>query len=302
MSDVGLSRLWSVDRDAKRVGAAMLVGLILGAMFVIFGTPNLPSAWAGLLWAAACSAVGWFIGFLFGIPRTLSSDTARTTLPTQNEAEDLKTKAAASRRIADDAAAKKVEADSLANTLAEKLKTASAKAEAAQNAVDNAPGDTTLSTQAENARKDLEKTQAEKKDADAKALEKAITEKRAKDQAEADEVVFAAHSNRDNAPPLKSEISSGPSTAVNTNLEQISDWLTKIIVGVTLVNIDSVAKNLETAASFIGKSLGGAEPESFALAILIYFSTTGLLGSYLLTRLFLQRAFSDAGFIHSDAR
>lgn len=36
---------------------------------------------AALLWAFACCAVGAFLGFIFGIPRSLSSDTARTTVP-----------------------------------------------------------------------------------------------------------------------------------------------------------------------------------------------------------------------------
>jgi hypothetical protein len=46
---------------------------------------------------------------------------------------------------------------------------------------------------------------------------------------------------------------------VNTNLEQISDWLTKIIVGVTLVELNPAIARLEQAAILISKSLCGVE-------------------------------------------
>jgi hypothetical protein len=84
-------------------------------------------------------------------------------------------------------------------------------------------------------------------------------------------------------------------TEVNTNLEQISDWLTKIIVGVTLVEINPALARLGQAASLIAKSLGGEHQLSFGYAILVYFSTSGFLGSYLLTRLYLQLAFGRIG-------
>ena len=41
------------------------------------------------------------------------------------------------------------------------------------------------------------------------------------------------------------------------------------------------------------RALGGKDQASFAYALMLYFSITGFLGSYLLTRLFLQRAFRD---------
>ncbi|GJH14737.1 hypothetical protein CBA19CS11_37885 [Caballeronia novacaledonica] len=62
----------------------------------------------------------------------------------------------------------------------------------------------------------------------------------------------------------------------------------------TLVESKEVIGRLEAAGHVIGQSLGGEDSDSFAMALLIYFFTSGLLGSYLLTRLFLQRAFSDA--------
>ena len=90
----------------------------------------------------------------------------------------------------------------------------------------------------------------------------------------------------------------GSSTTVNTNLEQISDWLTKIIVGVTLVQADTVLKKLHRIAEVIAGCVGALpkleETLPFAYAILIYFSVLGFFGSYLLTRLWLQSAFDAA--------
>ena len=80
---------------------------------------------------------------------------------------------------------------------------------------------------------------------------------------------------------------------MNTNLEEISDWLTKIIVGVTLVELPALLARLGQAAKLIAGSLGGDSRISFAYAVMMYFSVTGFLGGYLLTRLYLQTAFRD---------
>jgi hypothetical protein len=42
----------------------------------------------------------------------------------------------------------------------------------------------------------------------------------------------------------------------NTNLEQISDWLTKIIVGATLVQLGPLAHGIGQLSVFVGHSLG----------------------------------------------
>ena len=83
---------------------------------------------------------------------------------------------------------------------------------------------------------------------------------------------------------------------MNTNLEEISDWLTKIIVGVTLVEVKPLIGRLGQAAILIAGSLGGNSRISFAYAVMMYFTVTGFLGGYLLTRLYLQKAFQKAGF------
>ena len=79
---------------------------------------------------------------------------------------------------------------------------------------------------------------------------------------------------------------------VNTNLEQISDWLTKILVGVGLTQLNQVTPRLMMAADFIAKGLGDNQSQrTLALALLIYFPVLGFISGYLCTRLFLQPAF-----------
>ncbi|MGI8908371.1 MAG: tetratricopeptide repeat protein [Candidatus Sumerlaeaceae bacterium] len=88
--------------------------------------------------------------------------------------------------------------------------------------------------------------------------------------------------------------------AVNTNLEEISDWLTKIIVGLGLVELRSMPDRLHHLALSIAGSLGSSGTAqstyatSLALGMIVGFPSIGFLGGYLSTRLFLQREFSKA--------
>ena len=82
---------------------------------------------------------------------------------------------------------------------------------------------------------------------------------------------------------------------VNTNLEQISDWLTKIIVGVGLVELRTLPDRIQRMAQFIASGIGGTQAdEVFASALIIYFSIIGFLGGYLVTRIYLAGAFTRA--------
>ena len=83
---------------------------------------------------------------------------------------------------------------------------------------------------------------------------------------------------------------------VNTNLEEISDWLTKILVGLGLAELRSVPARLRDTAAYVAGALGGPREQHFALALVVYFTVVGFMGGYLLTRLFLQRAFFMADF------
>jgi hypothetical protein len=74
----------------------------------------------------------------------------------------------------------------------------------------------------------------------------------------------------------------------NTNLEQISDWLTKIIVGLGLVELHTIPKAYMSMAIYVSDAFG-APPvaSSLTAVIMLYFGITGFLSCYLWTRLFL---------------
>jgi hypothetical protein len=85
---------------------------------------------------------------------------------------------------------------------------------------------------------------------------------------------------------------------VNTNLEQISDWLTKIIVGLGLVELRTMPHRLYSAGAWMGGSISNKpqndQVASFCCAFIIFFAIIGFLAGYLLTRLFLAGAFMRA--------
>jgi hypothetical protein len=81
----------------------------------------------------------------------------------------------------------------------------------------------------------------------------------------------------------------------NTNLEQISDWLTKILVGVGLTQLTVIPDKIGHLAAYIAKGLSGTTgPETFSLAVMIYFSVIGFLFGFLWTRLNLGHAMAEA--------
>jgi hypothetical protein len=69
--------------------------------------------------------------------------------------------------------------------------------------------------------------------------------------------------------------------APNTNLEQISDWLTKIIVGATLVQLRPLADDINSLALAVGAQLAtpGAAPVSGA--VMITYFAGGFMWGYL---------------------
>jgi hypothetical protein len=81
----------------------------------------------------------------------------------------------------------------------------------------------------------------------------------------------------------------------NTNLEEVSDWLTKILVGVGLTQLVNAPTKAIAFGHYFGPSLGGgAVGEPFALCVLVYFSVAGFLIAYLWTRLYLGGALAGA--------
>ena len=99
----------------------------------------------------------------------------------------------------------------------------------------------------------------------------------------------------------KSEEQGGAGQAVNTNLEEISDWLTKILVGAGLVQLQGLPATLHKVGTQFQSSLGNSELA--ILGVVINFSVWGFFTGYLLTRLFLAGAFreADTGFRMVDS-
>lgn len=82
----------------------------------------------------------------------------------------------------------------------------------------------------------------------------------------------------------------------NTNLEQISDWLTKILVGVGLVQLGQIGSGLQELADGLAPGLG-QHGKPVAVALLVSFAIAGFLSAYLFTRLRLQSAFALADLV-----
>jgi CheY-like chemotaxis protein len=74
--------------------------------------------------------------------------------------------------------------------------------------------------------------------------------------------------------------------AGNTSLEQISDWLTKIIVGVGLTQLVNVPTALASLGDVVGPALGGFAGSSiFGVLEFLYCTIVGFFAAYLWTRL-----------------
>ena len=95
-------------------------------------------------------------------------------------------------------------------------------------------------------------------------------------------------------PRVNPLVPSRSALVANTNIEQVSDWLTKILVGVGLINFRQIGGFIDGLAVDLSQSLATqAAPasKSFALSLIVYFFVVGLIQGYLLTRLFLSRQF-----------
>ena len=78
----------------------------------------------------------------------------------------------------------------------------------------------------------------------------------------------------------------------NTNLEEVSDWLTKIILGAGLTQLVKVPEKIKGIGEYLQSDFGGSRllPEAIAIHSLVL----GFFIGYLITRLFLAGAFAIA--------
>lgn len=85
------------------------------------------------------------------------------------------------------------------------------------------------------------------------------------------------------AVPRVGEPAAGARLKINNNLVEVSDWLTKIIVGLGLIHLSRVPGYLKSASEYIAPGLQATD--QFAAGLLLYFSVLGFLSGYLITRL-----------------
>jgi len=102
--------------------------------------------------------------------------------------------------------------------------------------------------------------------------------------------------------PSESTPQQSNSIKSNTNLIEISDWLTKIIVGVGLVELNKIPSRLGELSYYVGIGLRPAQcggqaactdyigsGQAAALAIMIFYFALGFLFGYIWTRLYFER-------------
>ena len=105
---------------------------------------------------------------------------------------------------------------------------------------------------------------------------------------------------QDGGPTAAARVARAMTYAPNTNLGQISDWLTKILVGVGLVQFGQLRHSVGDLVRFLGPSLGGGSSgRAFALGLLFYYLVSGFLAGYLFTRLQLPSALAQADRLSS---
>jgi hypothetical protein len=79
----------------------------------------------------------------------------------------------------------------------------------------------------------------------------------------------------------------------NTNLEQVSDWLTKILVGVGLVQLGHAPDALERLANSMKSGFGeSTSSASFGLALSLSFAIAGFIYFYLWSHIFFIKDFT----------
>jgi hypothetical protein len=80
--------------------------------------------------------------------------------------------------------------------------------------------------------------------------------------------------------------------AANTNLERVSDWLTTLLIGATLVQVKDIVRWI----GGLGKDLvkpGPLANDALVPVIIVFFFFLSFLGVYLITRLYLTSAFNQ---------
>src|ERR1035437_1013221 len=88
----------------------------------------------------------------------------------------------------------------------------------------------------------------------------------------------------------------------NTNLEQVSDWLTKMLIGIGLTQVTSVPGTLENLSDSMSPALGGTpDSEVVASSAVVLFIFLGFIYGYLWSRLAMGRALAEEHYASQSA-
>lgn len=80
----------------------------------------------------------------------------------------------------------------------------------------------------------------------------------------------------------------------NSNLVEISDWLTKMIVGVGLFELSKIPGKLRSLGEYMAYAFGAdAVPSALVIAIICYFTIFGFLLGYLWATIYLLKEFTE---------
>jgi CheY-like chemotaxis protein len=91
-------------------------------------------------------------------------------------------------------------------------------------------------------------------------------------------------------PRARAEFVAGASEryASNSNLEQISDWLTKLLVGAGLVELGNVPGLASRLGAYLGAGISTPNASALSIASTVYGAGVGFITGYLWTRLRLR--------------
>ena len=82
----------------------------------------------------------------------------------------------------------------------------------------------------------------------------------------------------------------------NTSLDQISDWLTKILVGVGLTQLFDLTSRIQSLANYLAPAFGSADSSApFATAVVLSSAAIGFMAGFVWTKLILSPDLAEAG-------
>ena len=87
---------------------------------------------------------------------------------------------------------------------------------------------------------------------------------------------------------------------MNTNLEKVSDWLTTLLIGATLVQIGSIPGWLGGLSTVHRRRRSGWPTPVVAPFVVVFYFGLAFLGVYLITRLYLTTALNLPGIDGDD--